>query len=329
MRRFLTLTAAAGLLLSGCADGERRTTAARRQDPVTVRASLERTAVWVGDPVTYTIEVRCAPGYDIVEDDLGRDHLKLGGLEVRTATLARETHDGGALTYRATFQLVSYAAEDESLSIGSRSVRYYQRQADGSIAGERPAGSVDLPQEDLALRSALPDSAGAAIRTVKPQARLPRLTRALQPIGLALVILSLAIVAAAVVAPMARRSRLARPPGPAPSPATDYRRALGELKQLAGARDPAALDQAFERLDRLLRERLRDAGLDARSLTPDEIEARAGSIGDTTAGAITRVLRECERVRYAGHRHPPSSDLLVQVLVQAEAALVPADGRHR
>jgi hypothetical protein len=329
--RLLTLSAAGCLALFGCADVQHRQAAAPRQSNVTVRASLERTAVWVGDPVAYTIEVLCSPGYDIVEDDLGRDHLQLTGLEVRAASVARAPREDGAVAYRASFQLVSYASEDESLRIGARSLRYYQRRDDGAIADERPAGTVEVPREDLVLRSALPDSTGAAIRTVKPPAFLPRFARMLQPLGLALVVLSLSIVATALAAPIARRFRRVRKAGPARlRPPTNYRIALDDIRRMDGAGDPSALRQAFERLDRLLRERLAEAGIDARSLTPDEIDRGVGSTGDTaTPGAIARVLRECERVRYGGVRHPPSHDLLAQTLVQAEAALAPADGLDR
>ncbi len=188
-----------------------------------------------------------------------------------------------------------------------------------------------MPREELVLRSALPDSTGAAIRTVKPRAVLPRSARVLQPLGLALVVLSLLIIVTALAAPLVRRSRPVPRPGTAPRPATDYRLALDDIRRLDGAGkagDPAALQQAFEQLDRLLREHLTQAGIDARSLTPDEVDSRVGSIGDTTPGAITRVLRECERMRYGGPRHAPSYDLLAQALVEAEAALASDPGQR-
>ena len=81
----------------GCADAQSRSTGT---GPVTVRSSLDRTAAWVGDPLTYTLEVVCSPGYDIVEGDLARDRLPLEGLDVRAASTTREGRDDGAVVYR-------------------------------------------------------------------------------------------------------------------------------------------------------------------------------------------------------------------------------------
>lgn len=329
MSRIATLGAAACLALAGCGDARPRATPAPRGDPTTVRTSLERTAVWVGDPITYTIEVLCGSGYDIVESDLGRDHLQLTGLEVQDADIEREVRDGGAVAYRARYRLVSYAAETENLRIGPRSLRYYGVRDDGTMATDRPAGTAKLPGEDLMLRSALPETADLTVRATRPPALLARSARLLAPLGLTLVVLSLLVAATAAAGPLMRRSRPVRPVRPAPRPATDYRLALDEIRRLEAGGDEAVLRQAFERLDRLLRERAADAGVDARSLTPDEMDRGPGSMSDPARAALTRALRACERVRYGGPRQAPSRDLLAQVLSEAEAALAPAEGPAR
>ena len=38
--------------------------------PVQVRAATDRSAIWVGDRVTYTIDILCDRGSDILLDDL-------------------------------------------------------------------------------------------------------------------------------------------------------------------------------------------------------------------------------------------------------------------
>ena len=40
--------------------------------PVQVRASVDRTAIWVGDRVTYAIDIVCGRGVEILLDDLRR-----------------------------------------------------------------------------------------------------------------------------------------------------------------------------------------------------------------------------------------------------------------
>jgi hypothetical protein len=327
--RALSTAALACLAAVGCNGVEQRsTTASSRQGPVIIRPSLDRTAVWVGDAVTYTIEVRCAPGYDIIENDLAGDRLQLEGLEVRAASSTREMRDDGGAVYRASFQLASYASEHESLRIAPRMIRYYQRQADGQTIDRAPAGTVEIPGEELALRSTLLDSGGAEIRTGRPLALLPRFARAFGPVGLTLVAVSLATAAAGLVTPIVRRRRPARAQGPVRRP-TDRRPALDEIRRLDDTGSPDDLHKAFGRLDRLLREHLAETGIDARSLTPDEIDARADGAGETTARAVAQLLRECERVRYGGPRHAPSRELLADALHRAEAALQARAGADR
>ena len=52
-------------------------------------ATVDRPAMWVGDRITYTVTVTCPRGVDIVIDDLGRDKLKLTGLDVVGADSSR------------------------------------------------------------------------------------------------------------------------------------------------------------------------------------------------------------------------------------------------
>lgn len=320
------------LAVFGCADAQSRSAGAVpvQRMPVSVRSSLDRTAAWVGDPVTYTVEIVCSPGYDIIEDDLARDRLPLEGLEVRAANTTREARDDGAVLHRARFELASYTPERESLRIGPMSIRYYRREADGRIANQLPIGSVEVPAEDIALRSTLPESAGAVIRAVKPPVLLPWFIHLPYPLGLLLVALPLVAMVLGLTAAIARRRPSAQAQGPTAHRPTEYRMALDEIRQLDDAADPEAVRQAFGRLDHLLREFLAEVSIHVKSLTPDEIDSRAGTAGDmTTQRAVAGVLRECERARYAGPRQPPSRDRLAHALNQAEAVVVSAKGQAR
>ena len=49
---------------------------------VQVRASVDRTAIWVGDRVTYAVDIVCARGVEILLDDLAKEKLRVNGLEV-------------------------------------------------------------------------------------------------------------------------------------------------------------------------------------------------------------------------------------------------------
>jgi hypothetical protein len=294
---------------------------------VTVRSSLDRTAAWVGDPLTYTLEVVCPPGYDIVEGDLARDRLPLEGLDVRAASTTREARDDGAVVYRARVKLASYTPEREGLRIGPMSIRYYRRDANGRINAQMPVGTVAVPGEDIALRSTLPESVGLVLRVARTPTLLPSFTRALYPLGVALMALSLVTVALGLRGTIGRRRTSTRAQDPTSRPSTDYRLALDELRQIEDTANHEALRHAFGRLDHLLREFLAGMNIQARSLTPDEIDSRLGVGGDVTSPrAVAQALRDCERARYGGPSQPPSRELLAHALDQAEKALVPARG---
>ena len=323
--------AVAFLVVSGCGDARSDATGATPiyRSPLIIRSSVDRTAAWVGDPVTYTIEVVCSPGYDINEDDLARDRLPLEGLEVRAADTARQARDDGTVRHLARFQLASYTPERERLRIGPMSIPYYRRQADGRTVDRLPVGSVEVRAEDIALRSTLPNPGETVIRTPTSPQLLPRFVRLLYPFGIALAVLPVVTIVGALAA-RARRWSSVEAGGPEPQGPTDYRLALDEIRQAHDQGDSEAVRQAFTRLDRLLREFLADGGMEAKSLTPDELESRAGAAGNMTPQrGVAGVLRECERARYAGPNQPPSRDRLERALDDAATVVVSAGGQGR
>jgi hypothetical protein len=294
-----------------------------------VRPSLDRTAVWVGDAVTYTIDVLCQPGYDIIESDLGRDHLPLEGLELRAASTTREARDGGAVAYRALFQLASYTPDREQLRIGAMSLRYYRKQPDGRVDERVPDGVAEVPGQDIAIHSTLPDSAALALRTARAPALLPPVNRLIYPAGLALVAVSLITVALGFTGTLKRRTPTETQEPELRQP-IDCQAALNEIRRLGDTANPEALRQAFGRLDHLLRESFAETIPRARSATPEEIDAGSGAGGDaTTPRTVARVLRECERARYGGPAQPPSHEQLIHALEQAQVVLVSDRGRRR
>lgn len=300
-----------------------------QRTPLTVRSSLDRTAAWVGDPVTFTVEIVCSPGYEIFEEDLARDRLPLEGLEMRAADTSRQARDDGTVLHRARFRLASYAPERENLRIGPLSIRYYRRLADAHGANRLPVGSVEVPAENIALRSTLPESVGAGvIRTPTSPARLPRFVHLLYPLGL--VLTALPLVAGVIALAAAARRRSVEADGPSAQAPNDHRIALAEMRQLPDNADPEVVRLAFGRLDHLLREILAGMGIDARSLTPDEIDSRADPVGDVTPQRVAAgVLRECERARFGGPKQRPSRARLAHALEEAEAVVASAGGHTR
>jgi hypothetical protein len=310
---------AAAVILALVACGEvkpRAVEGAREGTPVVVRSSVDRTAAWVGDPVTYTVEIVCAPGYDIIEGDIARERLRLDGLELRTSDIARDARADGGVVYRARFQVASYAPERDSVHIAPLSVRYYQ--AAGGDAGQRPAGTAEVAGADIVVRSTLPDPVGVQIRTARTPFFLPASLRLVQPLGLTLLALSIGAVVVALAIPAVRSRSPARPEGAQDAPRGDYRTVLEELRRLNGTADPDILRGAFARLDQLLRDRLTDDGIPARALTPDEIDSWSETAADATRRHVAaQVLRDCERIRYGGPGQPLSQTTLFELLDRA------------
>src|SRR5262245_13963018 len=110
---------------------------AKPAPPVEVHTSVSHTAVWVGDRVTYSIELRCAPQVDIVTEDLATERLKVEGLEIRDIAIDRDASEAGRLTYRVTYSLVTFNVEAPGLTIGAIPVRYSIRRP--GLRAEDPA----------------------------------------------------------------------------------------------------------------------------------------------------------------------------------------------
>ena len=286
--------------------------AAAAQTPppdVTVRAFVDRPAMFVGDRVTYAIELTCKRGVDILADDLSRDKLKVDGLDVVDAATDRESTSDGSTRYRFDYVLTTYRIDQPTLKIAPMTVRFAVRRAGQRLEDASAAGEVQVPGATIALRSLLADDeAPSAIRSdVPPDARRASVA-ALGPIGLALMIVSVvpALVAVAAVARRARAPRIrrsARAVRHAERLSLDTVRAM-EVDTLEGRR--AALTE----LDGLVRQHLREVcAVAGASLTPAEVPAAlANSRTALSPDVVASVLATCERARYAPAQAMPSAD---------------------
>jgi hypothetical protein len=289
--------------------------------PVEVRTSVSRTAVWVGDPVTYSIELRCAPQVDIVLEDLATERLKVDGVDIRDVVIDRDVSEPGRLTYRVKYSLVTFNVEAPALKIGEIPVRYSIRQP-----GQRPeepvppSGEVRIPPLTLALRSTLPDmEVPAQIRDGRALRPLPRRLALAQPIGIGLLIVAAAPVGLLLFNLGRRASRL-RARGPRGFTRRARRASLEEIKALDTG-SPSGHREAYARLDALIREHARQTtGAAAAALTPSEL---AGAVADPDKfrylERIQTLLAECERAKYAPQ--PPDPERWSGVLLEAEELL--------
>ena len=275
---------------------------------LTVTSRVDRPAIWIADRLTYTVEIACPRGIDLITGDLGRDKLKLTGLEV----VSTDTHrfdEANGVRYVFDYVLTTYRVDVATPTIGSFPVRYYLTRAGQRPEEAAPAGSVTVPPISVAFRSLLPDD--QTIYDVRdgrdvPSSRLP--LRILGPVGFGLILLSIVPVVSLVAGfawGLRERRRVAT--GSVRRSRRSTRAALEDVRGIDAA-DPAARREAFARLDTLLRQHVTDVcSVPATGMTPDEIE---GALWPFAARVpvelVASVVAACELARYgAPDQHPP------------------------
>ena len=286
---------------------------------VTVRTSLERTAMFVADRVAYTVDITCRRGVDLLTDDLSRDKLKLDGLEVVTSDSDRRTSADGGTTYTFRYVLTTYRTDAPTLTIRPLAVRYAVRRPGQRLEDAVPAGEVQVAGATIALRSALPDEETVTgIRSDKPPHSRPPLFAALQSIGIALVIVSVApaLLAIAAVVRRVRAPRLRR----SPRLVRREEHASLEAVRAMDVDTPERRRAVFGELDRLVREHLRDAcGVPGASVTSHDVASALAAVRTTVpVELVTALLATCEAARYGPPDAVPSAEACRQGIEQVE-----------
>lgn len=288
--------------------------------PVEVRTSVSRTAVWVGDRVSYVIEFQSAPEVEILADDLDPDRLQIEGLEVVDVATERDASVAGRVTQRFRYDLVTYEIDAPALTIAAIPVRYSVRRPGQRPEDAQPVGEVLVPPLVLGLRSTVPPSSAAVvIRDARPVQPLPRLVRLAQPVGFGLLIVSV-IPVAVWSADLVRRARQAGPRRRPRHTLKERRAAFEEIKALDTTSEATRRD-AYARLDSWVREQLQHStGIAAAALTPSEIPgALSRPPRSIRVEELQRLLVECERAKYAPE--PPPADRWPALLDDAEQLL--------
>ena len=285
---------------------------------IDVLRSVDRTAVWVGDTLRYTLEFSAPPDLDVLAEDLLKERLPVKGAEV-LGVQSSERRAGNRTVRVVEFTLATYAVEATEIVIEGFPVRYFSRRAVGGTQ-VAPAGQVIVPRTVVAIRSTLPDSGRLPdLRHPRAIRQAPRYLRLAQPVGLVLIALAIVPVALMLldVAGHLRRLR-------AGAPRRKARRVQAVVLDELAASEPASAQErivAFERLDHLVRDHIAlAAGIPARALTPAEIAAAVRARpGSPSAEVIESLLLTCERARYAPN---PVSDEAWREAVSTAAGIV-------
>ena len=293
-------------------------------DQVQVRSSVDRTAVWVADRVTFTVDVICDRGVDILLDDLAKEKLRVNGMEVISSDSTATTDANERTTHQFRYVMTTYRVDTPSLSIEPISVRYYARRPGQRLQDMAPAGEVKVPGAAIAFRSTLPDKQPIyGLRDLRPTAeRHPFFVRA-QSIGLALVVVSIA-PALFVLAAAVRRRTLARAPGR--RSARQLKKARRDTLERLRALDVSTAEDrrlAYDEISAALREHVAAAaGVPATSLTASELDAAlVGARGRVSRESVVPLLAGSDVARYGPPSAIPSADQCREALATAEQIL--------
>ena len=292
-------------------------------DAVAVKATVDRPAIWIADRLTYTVEIVCPKGIDILTGDAAADKLKLTGLELVGAATRRQD-EGNAIRYTFDYVLTTYGVDVATPSIGSFPVRYYLTRPGQLPEDAAPAGAVTVPPIAIAFRSLLPDDRnGYDIRDDRPLPPRWLPYRLLGPVGIGLILVSIAPVAMLLVRAAARtRERRRAAPLSARRVKQATRSALEDLRVIDG-REATLRRDAFARLDVLIREHLAGVtGISAQGMTVDEIRAALDrQAPHIPVATVISVLDACELARYGGPELQPSADAWRHALAKTDEIL--------
>ena len=291
--------------------------------PVRAASSVDRTAVWVADRLTFTVDIVCDRGVEILLDDLAKEKLRVNGLEIVGSDSSATTDAAERTSHRLRYVLTTYRVDSPVLSIEPIAVRYYQRRPGQRLQDIAPAGEVSVPGATVAYRSTLPDVQPApGLRDRRASTgRHPFFAR-VRSVGLALVIVSLA--PALVIAAAAVHRRTARKPGRRSSRELrkDKRDTLERLRSLdVGTEEERR--HAYDEISAAVRQHVAaSAHLPAASLTAGELDAALSGVRTRVPReSVSSLLTASDAARYGPPGAVPSTQACRDALNTAEEIL--------
>ncbi len=121
--------------------------------PPVVDQLLDRTAVYTGDRLRYTIQLRVAAGTQLAAEDFERKNINFGPLVVDDVVTSSTLLSSGETQYRFEYLLSNYETGNKTIELPRIVFRY---QAAGDAEGQRrPTEEMAVPALPIAVRSTL------------------------------------------------------------------------------------------------------------------------------------------------------------------------------
>jgi hypothetical protein len=286
------------LLMPRIADAQQPPKAApAKAAPVAITGQVDKSAIWVGDVLRYTLQVVHDPNVELVLDNFTKDRLPVTPFAVRDIEIKRSDWAGGKQAAKNTLLLTTLAAGETELTIPPVQVYYFIRDA-GAAKAERPVDTIAAPAVKVGLRSALvPDN--LAPRTSKTLSA-PGLAAVLTPLvlGLAGLLLLLAYAGWRLWQRMHSGDTTRKLSREAREKIAQESLARMRANMAASGADPRQWSGEMATAVRGLVTELYQ--IPATSLTPEEIETALMQEGADPGliAQIKTILARCEELRY-------------------------------
>jgi len=276
--------------------------------PFSITTRLDRTAIWVGDSLEYTIQVIHPRSVQFVVDDLKKESLSLPPFVLRGVRAEERDWRDDRKLFEVVLLLTTYESGKPDLVVPPVALYYFRR--DGTVSEkEARAQAIRIPPQKIALRSTLPGG----------QPRL-REFKQLQPVeptyaigALVLGLIGMGFVGSRVTARLwhaAHRDKVIKRPVGRRVRERWVHEGLQRIRQMA--KEPSKEPQAFyAEIGYFMRQYLTEwLGVESRGLTPVEAEQalQAAGYNGTFAQRVRTVLEQCEEVQYSKKDGEPANN---------------------
>lgn len=267
--------------------------------PFSVTTRLDRTAIWVGDSLEYTIQVIHPRSVQFIADDLKKENLSLPPFVLRDIRAEEREWQEDKQLFEVVLLLTTYESGKADLLIPPVALYYFTR--DGAVTEkEARAQAIRIPPQKIALRSTLTGG--------QPKLREFKQIHPVDPTyGIAALVLGLigmGFVGTRATAQLWRavhRDKVVKRPVSRRVRERWIQERLGQIRQMA--KEPSTEPQAiYAAASEFMRQYLTEwLDVEARGLTPGETEQAlqaAGYNGDFSQ-RVRSVLAQCEEIQYA------------------------------
>jgi len=286
------------VLVSATFNASAAVTGKGKESKIAVSTHVDKTAVWVGDRLRYTVRVLHDPEIEFVLDNLTKENVNLKPFVVRDISVRQSTFGANKKIMEITFLVTAYETGQAELRIPSFPLYFFTRVPGVQRSQETAAESIPVPLTKIGLRSTL------TADNVRPRESKDfwQFSSQRWMFSLALGLAGMAFLGVRAANRFwawshkenPRRRRI---------PRRARHRMLQDFIRKAQSNGTESAEeqvQFYKELSRFLREYLGELlETDAGSLTPDEIETFLKERGrDGLSAPVKTILERCEQVLY-------------------------------